>query len=59
VPTTEDDGFEPTSWWRVVAPDGSLWCETSNVNEARRVLRIDDRLERLYVKTEEEWRGQT
>lgn len=36
-------------WWRVIAPDGSLWVETSNPEEAREKMRKGDRLERQYV----------
>lgn len=59
-------GFEdlPSRWWRVLDADGSLYCETSDEEEARNNLResdIDDvddlvfgeivpgrRLQRLY-----------
>ncbi len=34
-----------TGWWRVIAPDGSLWCETSNEQEARASMRPGDALE--------------
>lgn len=27
--------WEPTPWCRVLMEDGSLWCETSDVDEAR------------------------
>lgn len=32
------EGWVPTRWWRVLAADGSLWCETSDEDEARRAL---------------------
>lgn len=38
----------PTKWWRVLAPDGELWCETSDENEARSNVRPGDVLERLF-----------
>lgn len=50
------DGWMMGRWWRVVAPDGSLWCETSNEQEARRSMREGDRLYKLWVREEREWR---
>lgn len=47
--------YEPDRWWRVIAPDGSLWCETSVESEARERMRPEDTLERLYVRTERVW----
>jgi hypothetical protein len=47
VPTIRGD-WAPGRWWRVIAPDGSLWCETSNEQEARDATRDGDVLERLY-----------
>lgn len=47
--------WSATKWWRVIAPNGSLWCETSFEDEARKAMRPGDRLERLYQKTEEKW----
>lgn len=43
-------------WWRVVAPDGSLWCETSSEKEARENMRPDDTLWKLWVQESREWR---
>ena len=48
--------FEPTRWWRVTAPDGSLWCETSDEAEARDAIRPGDMLSRLWQRIESEWR---
>jgi hypothetical protein len=48
--------FGPTRWWRVVAEDGSLWCETSDEEEARAAMRPGDKLERLWTATINEWR---
>jgi hypothetical protein len=53
-----DTGWQPTKWWRVTAPDGSLWCETSNEQEARDAMRSGDTLQRLYERSESEWRGE-
>lgn len=43
-------------WWRVFAPDGSVWCETSNASEARERMRPGDSLYRQYVGECAEWR---
>lgn len=48
--------WQPGRWWRVMR-DGQLWCETSNEQEARESMRAGDRLERLWVRNDEEWRG--
>lgn len=37
--------WHPDGWWRVLAPDGSLWCETSDEQEARKSMRPGDQLE--------------
>ncbi|MGD9622233.1 hypothetical protein [Mycolicibacterium sp.] len=52
----KDDGWERDRWWRVIAPDGSLWCETSDEEEARERVRPGDRLETLWRRTEYDWR---
>lgn len=54
--TAPGDGWEPGRWWRVVAPDGQLWCETSDEAEARGSVRPGDTLERLWRCVEEQWR---
>jgi hypothetical protein len=51
-----DQEWEPTGWWRAVAPDGSLWAESSNEDEVRERLRPGDTLQRHYVVTDTEWR---
>lgn len=51
-----NDGWMMGRWWRVVDPDGSLWCETSNEQEARSFMREGDRLYKLWVREEQEWR---
>lgn len=48
--------WQPGRWWSVWAPDGSLWCETSNEQEARDAMRPGDRLFRQWVRTETELR---
>lgn len=54
--TTQPDSFTPGRWWQVIAPDGSLWCETSVEAEARDRIRPGDTLLRLYERTEKLWR---
>lgn len=62
-----EDEWEPTRWWRVMGDDPSgprwanrrvLWCETSDEQEARSALETcsDGVLQRLYRRTEQEWR---
>lgn len=48
--------WEKGRWVRVVAPDGSLWLETSNEEEARQAMRPGDKLYRLWYREEREWR---
>jgi hypothetical protein len=43
-------------WWKVLAPDGSLWCGTSDEDEARDSMRPGDRLFKLWYREESEWR---
>lgn len=47
--------WEPGRWWRVLAADGSLWCETSAEDEARDSMRPGDRLQRQYVTSASKW----
>ena len=54
-----NDEWEPGRWWKVVAPDGTLWAETSDEQEARGLLRQGDTLWRLHVRQESEWRRVT
>jgi len=51
-----DEGYEPGRWWKVVAPDGSLWCGTSDEKEARARMRPGDELWRQWRRIQEEWR---
>jgi cytochrome P450 len=46
----------PVSLWRVIADDGSVWCETSDEQEARRTMRPGDNLMRWWVAEFDEWR---
>jgi len=48
--------MKPTRWWRAVAPDGTVWCETSNLSQLLDLARPGDRIERLYEETSHEWR---
>ena len=54
--TAKGDEYEPGTWWRVLAYDGALWCETSDEHEARSRMRPGDRLQRMYVFQAQEWR---
>jgi len=45
-----------TRWWRVIDPDGKLWCETSDEKEARDRMRPGDTLQRLWQRSDREWR---
>lgn len=53
--------WEPGRWWRVLSPDGSLWCETSDEDEARAdAVKPGYRLQRLWQSTpQSEWRDVT
>ena len=51
----EQDEWVPGRWWQVVAPDDSLWAETSNEAEARRMVREGDKLYRQMVRKSERW----
>lgn len=50
-----EDGWQPGRWWRVTAPDGSIWCETNDEDEARESMRPGDRLYRLFTLSQEKW----
>jgi alkylated DNA nucleotide flippase Atl1 len=54
----ERDDWKRTRWWRVIAPDGSLWCESSDEEENRESMRPGDTLECLWRREhiEQEWR---
>ncbi|AMS03637.1 hypothetical protein SEA_BETTERKATZ_2 [Gordonia phage BetterKatz] len=39
----------------MIAPDGSVWCETSDEEEARDLVRPGDRLRRLYERVDRRW----
>lgn len=54
--TTE---WTPGRWWLVEAPDGSLWCETSDEDEARSRMRPGDTLYRSWHRSQDEWRPAT
>jgi hypothetical protein len=46
-----------TRWWRVIDPDGELWCETSDGEEALASMREGDTLQLLWAREEREWRN--
>ena len=45
-----DAGWQPTRWLHVVAPDGSVWCHTSDEEKARAHMRPGDTLYRIYER---------
>jgi hypothetical protein len=50
------DAFRPGRRWRVVAPDGSVWCESSSEQENRDAMRRGDKLYRIWRVELTEWR---
>jgi hypothetical protein len=50
-----DHTWKRDGWWRVEAPDGSIWCETSDEEEAREFMREGDTLLVHLKCTEEKW----
>jgi hypothetical protein len=49
--------WQPTSWFRILKPDGSLWMETSDRREAiNEVKKTGWPLERLFRLEQEQWR---
>ena len=47
--------WRPDGWWRVIGPDGELWCESSNEQENRKAMRPGDALWRHERRIEESW----
>lgn len=47
--------YDATNWWRVVAPDGSVWWGICDEQEARDHVREGDRLQRLYERVDNNW----
>lgn len=58
-----DDTWEPGRWYRLVNPlDGSLWMETSDINEAVEEQRRSGNeyvFQRLWIRSDSEWRDET
>ena len=50
--------WTPGRWWRVLGPEGKVWCETSVEKEARARMRPGDKLERLMVLNKSRWEEQ-
>lgn len=48
--------WKPGGWWKVLGPDGKLWCETSNQAEAIEFMRPGDVLYRHFVQKNQQWR---
>ena len=55
--SNDSEEWSPGRWWRVLGPQGEIWCETSSESEARAAVRPGARLERLYEMRREEWRS--
>lgn len=53
---TETGTWQPTRWWTVLAPDGTLWAETSDETDARNRMRPGDTLWRLWRREDFELR---
>lgn len=49
------EGWYQTRWWRVLGPDGEIWCETSNKIDAKERMRPGDRLYELWRREQEAW----
>jgi hypothetical protein len=47
--------WQQTDWWRVVAPDSTIWAETSNEEDARERMRPGDTLYRQWWRVEQAW----
>lgn len=47
--------WEISGWWRVLAPDGSLWCEASDEKEVRASMRPGDTLQVLKKRDQRRW----
>lgn len=53
--------YQPTTWWRVISPDNSVWCETSNESEARgkpyglAAAASGSKLQRMYIQSITKW----
>lgn len=50
--------WKPRHWWRVIAPDGTLWCDASDEGEVRASLRPGDILQSLWYREEFQWRDE-
>lgn len=55
---TEIDEFEPTGWWRLLDSAGNIKCESSDRKEIRAFWEAGDKIQRLYEKTQAEWRDE-
>lgn len=51
--------MKPSRWWRVLTPEGKVWCETSGEKGAREEMRAGYKLQRLYGTEVAEWRDET
>jgi Ni/Co efflux regulator RcnB len=51
-----DEGWERGRWFRVLSPEGLVWCETSDGREAVTHMRPGDTLYKQWRREETEWR---
>ena len=52
-----DPSWTPGRWVQVTSADGSLWCETSDEEEAREMVRPGDSIKRQFLSPQySEWR---
>lgn len=56
--SVEVDGWEPTRWYRVMSPNGRVWCESSDpVEVAEAAAEIGEPVERMWREIPRcEWR---
>ncbi len=51
--------FQPGRWWRVLQPNGKLWAETSDGEEAREIAKEKGwQLQRQWYSERTEWRNE-
>lgn len=56
---TKKDKYQPGRWWRLLSPKGELLVETSSRDDILRFYKLGDTIERLYIRTDSEWREKT
>lgn len=56
---TKKDKYQPGRWWRLINQKGELKAETSSRDDILRFYKEGDTIERLYIRTDSEWREKT